>query len=661
VWAVFGQTAHHEFVNYDDQIYVYDNLAVSQGLNWSGVVWAFKNLDAGFWHPLTWLSLMTDAQLYGLQAGGYHLTNVLFHAVNSLLLFFLLRRLTGAHWRSAFTAALFAVHPLHVESVAWISQRKDVLSAFFFLLSLWAYVCYAQGAEVRSQEAEVRSRCLRHLPSPIFYLLALVCFALGLMSKTVVVTTPVVMMLLDYWPLRRVSGVMGQVSGGGAQWPDRIIETLRLPSRRHLLLEKLPFFGLAFAAGLLTIHAERGVGALVSETSVPFEVRIGNAALSSVRYLWQTVWPTHLAVHYPLSIMSPVGLVSGSLLLLALISLVVLRMRRNHSYLVVGWFWYLLTLAPMSGLIQIGVHSRADRYTYIPLVGIFLMAVWGLAELCGRWRYRRAVLGMTAVTILAGLTVVSHVQTAYWRSSRSLWTHTLACTSGNFIAHYNLGIVLANQGKWIEAIEHYEQAVQLNPNFFEAHDSLGVALSTLGKLPEAIQHHERALQLKPDFAEAHFNLGRALAKQGKPNEAIEHYKRALQLKPDLVEAHYNLGSKLAAQGKWSEAIEHYERALQFKPDDADIHNNLGAALAAQGNWAGAIEHCKRALQLKPDFAEAHYNLGHALLQQGRTNDGLEHFQRALDLATAQGHAAVAETIRTRLKSYQSGLPKPQTP
>ena len=550
VWIVFGQTLRHEFVNADDDVYVTENVHVAAGLTSAEIRWAFTNLQAGFWHPLTWLSLMADAQVHGLRAGGFHFTNVLLHALNTTLLFGLLRRMTGSHWRSAFVAALFAVHPLHVESVAWISERKGLLSTCFFLLSLWAYASYAQDLTgeqlLKSADGKRPIRPLSHRVT--FYLLALLCFTCGLMSKTMVVTLPLVMLLLDYWPLGRLN-----------------ISTFKTgpSSFRRLVWEKTPFFCLALAAGWLTLRAEKDIGALAQGESLPMQLRLANAAISNLRYVSQTVWPTDLTVFYPSPTSFPTGLVLSSLLLLGLISLAAIWFGRRYPYLLAGWLWYLITLAPVSGLIQVGGHARADRYTYIPLIGIFLLVSWGLAKWCGSWRFRRKVLGLTGVAVVIGLLIVAQAQTTHWRDSVSLWTHALACAPDNPEARHNLGDALAAQGQWPEAARQYERALQLKPDHVLAHDALGVALASQGRLDEAISHFERAVQLKTNFAVGRYNLSIALASKGRLTEAMQQCEAAIRLKPDYAEAHQNLAVALASQGKMTEATSHFQQAIQL--------------------------------------------------------------------------------------------------
>ena len=606
VWAVFGQTRRHEFISYDDRLYVYDNPAITQGLTWSGVAWAFTHTLSANWHPLTTLSHMLDCQLWGLNPGCHHLTNVLLHAATAILLFLVLRMMTGMLWPSAFVAAVFAVHPLRVESVAWVAERKDVLSGLFFMLTLWAYARYVQESGVRS------------LKSNVCYGLALLFFALGLMSKPMLVTLPFVLWLLDYWPLGRFAVHSPRATVHGPQSTARKSQIVY-----RLLLEKVPFLLLSAAACAAAVLAQ--TRAIVTVQEVAFPARMGNALMAYTAYLGQTLYPAGLAVLYPHpGNQLPVWRVGLSVLALLLISVGVLAGRRKHPYLLVGWLWYLGMLVPVIGLMQVGAQARADRYTYLPQIGLCVLVAWGARDLCGSWRFRRLALGGAATVILGGLLASAHAQTEYWKNNISLWTHALACTSGNSIAHFNLGLALAMQGDLPEAITQYERALQLNPDYAEAHNNLGDALTTEGKLAQAAQHCERALQLNPDYAEAHNNLG-------------------------IV---------LAMQGRLPEAIPHYERALQLSPDSAEAHNNLGNALIIQGRLAQAVKHCERALQLKPDFAEAHYNLGNALAGGGKLNEAVLHFQQGLTLATAQNNPALAEAIRARLRSYQRERQEP---
>jgi len=634
IWVVFGQTLGHEFVNYDDDLYVYENPAVTRGLTLQGIIWAFTHVHCSNWHPLTWVSHMLDCQFYGLSPGGHHLTNILFHTATAILLFLILRQMTGALWRSAFVAAVFAIHPLRVESVAWVAERKDVLSGLFFMLTIGAYARNAQrrsrvepsslrsaASGSREPRAQSVSALDPRLPA-LDYCLVLLFFALGLMCKPMLVTLPLVLLLLDYWPLVRVAGGGWRVTRFGVQVPQ-------LSTLNHLLYEKLPLFGLAVASGMVTIFAQ--TKAIQSFEQISLPLRVGNALISYVAYLGQMFWPSGLAVLYPFAAMD-VG-VSGvvlSLVLLAGISAgaFVLRHRR---YFLTGWLWYLIMLAPVIGILQVGSQARADRYTYLPQIGLYVLLTWAVADLCAGWRHRRVVLGGCATILLVALIFCARVQTAYWRNSESLWTHTLACTSDNAIAHNNLGVTLLQKGKVDEAIVHYQKALQINPDHVEAHIDFGNALIKKGSVDEAMVHYQKALQINPDSAKAHDNLGNALFKKGNVDEAIIHYQKALQIKPGSAETHYNLGNALLQKGNVDEAIVHYQMALQIKPDNTEAHNSLGGALLQKGKVDEAIPHFQKALQIKPDNAEACYNLGSALLQKGKVDEAIPHFQRALQI------------------------------
>ena len=603
VFAVFGQTLRYDFVNYDDNQYFSSNPQVQGGLTWNGVIWAFRTTYAANWHPLTWLSLMLDAQLFGAGSMGPHLTNVLLHAANTVLLFLLLRRLSGTYWRSALVAALFGLHPLHVESVAWVAERKDVLSGLFFLLTLLIYARYVEQSKAQSPKSRA------------FYGLALLFFALGLMSKPMLVTVPFVLLLLDYWPLKRFG-----------------LSTFNLqPSTfRRLILEKFPFFVLSTASCVVTFLAQRRLIEPIER--LPLSSRFSNALVSYIAYLSQTFYPAKLAIFYPHPEKGPPLLeITLALILLAGISAGVLALRRVRPYLLVGWLWYLGMLVPVIGLVQVGWQGRADRYTYLPLIGVFIMLAWGARDLFSSWRYRRPVLGITAFIGIAVLMVCASIQTSYWRNSESLWTHTLACTSRNYVAHINLGIVFAGRGQTAEAMEHYRKALEILPDFAEAHYDVGNVLADQGRYTEALEHYQRALEIKPDFAEAHNSLGILLAQQGRSAEAMEHYQRALEIKPDYAEAHNSLGIMLAGQGRSAEAMEHYQRALEIKPDFAEAHYNLGNLLAQQGRSTEAIEHFQKALEIKPDFPKVHYRLALALKNRGRFQEAIVHYRKALEL------------------------------
>ena len=708
--AVFLPVARQGFVNYDDSDYVTENAHVLSGLTRANVVWAFTTGHASNWHPVTWLSHMLDCQLFGTRAGAQHLVSVGFHIANALLLLLLLRRMTGALWRSALVAALFALHPLHVESVAWASERKDVLSGFFFLLTVGAYVGYVEGRRARGKEpgqeterekAEIRrpkserspnsevrspkpsggrvgrqsgtqdaaSRFLL-LPAPIFYVAALLFFALGLMSKPMLVTLPCVLLLLDYWPLRRFevstlnappSAVLSTLRSGATE--DGLRRTGQLSTMVRLVLEKAPFFLMAGASSVITFIVQRKGGAV--STSLPVGGRIANALVSYVRYIGKMFWPVDLSILYPHPGRWPAWQVIASAALLLAIFVAVLRLARGRPYLAVGWLWFCGTLVPAIGLIQVGIQSMADRYTYLPLIGLFIMLVWWINELVPERPWRGQALAAGGVSVLAACALLTVRQIQFWRDSEALFGHAVKVTRNNYLAYNNLGFYLSGQGRPAEAMENYRQSLKINPayddalnnlgyalagqkkyseaiplyeaalrirpNQAEVHNNLGNALSEVGKIDEAIQHYLVALAQKPDHADAHNNLGIALAMKGKLDEAIPHFQAAIRAKPGYASAHSNLGNALAAQHKLDEAIKEYKEALRLKPEDAQAHNNLGNALAVQGKAAEATEHYREALRLNADNPEAHFNLALALLSQGKRDEATAHLTEAVRL------------------------------
>ena len=569
---VYASVWHHGFVNYDDDDYVTANPVVLRGLTWHGVAWAFTTEHAVNWHPLTWLSHMLDVQLFGLDPGPHHLTNLLFHIANTLLLFGLLHRMTGALGRSAFVAGLFAVHPLHVESVAWVAERKDVLSTLFWMLTLWAYVEYVKRPDLRRSD-------LRRYGAVLLF------FALGLMAKQMLVTLPFVLLLLDFWPLGRV--VIGPNPARG-----RALSRDGWATAIRLVWEKLPLLALSIASSVATFVIHQRGGAVIILSAIPLKLRVENALVSYVAYIGKMLWPARLAVFYPYPQSLPAWLVAGAFLALVGISLAVIRAGPRHPYLPVGWFWYLGTLVPVIGLIQVGDQAMADRYTYIPLIGLFIIVAWGVPDLLLRWPLRRIVLPSPFLTrialpaaasaVILACAITAKGQFQYWEDSTTLWTHALAVTTRNNIAHNNLGASLADQGKTDEAIAHYSEALRIKSDYADAHNNLGVALADEGKLDEAIAHYFEALRIRPDYADAHSNLGIALANEGKLDEAIAQFAEALRINPDSAKAHNNLGVALASQGKLDEAIAHFNEALRINPDYADAHKNLGVALVQQG-------------------------------------------------------------------------------
>ncbi len=560
VLLVYWQVGDHEFINYDDNAYITDNAQVQKGLTSKGIIWAFTTSHTGNWHPLTWISHMLDCELYGLNPKGHHLTNVLFHTANAILRFVVLRWMTGAIWRSGLVAALFALHPLHVESVAWAAERKDVLSTFFWVLTMVAYVHYVNR------------------PGGKRYLLVLVTFSLGLMAKPMLVTLPFVLLLLDYWPLNRFNpravpgSVEDQPLGFRSSGDDKspILKAV---------MEKTPLFLMSLFSCVVTVMAQQEAGAISTLEIVPFKLRIANGLVSVVAYMGKMIWPQDLAVFYPhpvsdLQIWKPV--VAG--LFLLILSTVALWVAQRCRYVLVGWLWYLGTLVPVIGLVQVGEQAMADRYTYVPLIGLFIVVVWGFADLVKGWRSRRWVVSVSAAVMVLALMAGSWLQVAHWKNSVRLFKHALDATSNNYVAHYTLGNALALQGNLTGSVSHYNKALQIHPNFAEAHNNLGNALALQGNLTGAISHYNKALQINPDHAEAHRNLAVGLDRQGRHQEAIQHYAEVLRISPHDAQSHNNLGVALAEQGRLKEAVAHFTEALRIDPNFKEAQRNLDLSL-----------------------------------------------------------------------------------
>lgn len=539
VFLAYSPVLRFGFVRFDDPTYVTENPHVLAGLTWPNIQWAFTTGYGANWHPLTWMSHMLDVQLYGLAGGAHHAVNVLFHAGSTALLFGALLRMTGAFWRSAFVAAAFALHPIHVESVAWVAERKDVLSAFFWMATLWAYVSYVRSPRVRT------------------YVAVLVLFALGLMAKPMVVTLPFALLLLDLWPLKRLELGKGWRRTAGS-----------------LLREKLLLFALSAFSSVITFVVQQRGGTVASSAKLPLAGRIANAIVSYVAYFGKTVWPLHLAAYYPYPPTQPVGLVWASAGIVIAASVVAIWQLRRHPYVFVGWFWYLGTLIPAIGIVQVGTQAMADRYTYIPLIGIFIVIAWGLPDLFRARDAWRVPIAVVATSVLAACAIATRMQVRYWESSMTLWKHALSVTTDNYAAHTYYGNALATQGDVAGAIAHYDEALRIRPDYPEAHNNLGPALAQSGRLDEAIAHFKEAIRLRPNYADAYSNLGVALATQSKFSEAIAAYDEALRLEPENARARSNLGLALQASGHAADAVRELELALQLNPSDAQARNAL---------------------------------------------------------------------------------------
>jgi tetratricopeptide (TPR) repeat protein len=620
-FAVYFQTRAFDFVNYDDPDYVTDNMHVRDGITVEGLGWALTSGDAANWFPVTRISHMLDCQIFGVESGWHHLTNVVIHGLAALLLFAFLHLATRARWPSAFVALVFALHPLHVESVAWVAERKDVLCAFFWFLALWAYVRYTRQ------------------PSRARYLLLLAAFCLGLMAKPMIVTLPFVLVLLDVWPLRRPLA----------------------------LREKLPLFALAAAAAVVTFLVQKSAGAVETVTAVPLAMRLENAAVTYIVYIAKTFWPTGLAVFYPYPISLPAWQpVLAGLAILAISGLVLAAFCRV-PYLAVGWLWYLGTLVPVIGLVQVGSQSRADRYMYVPMVGLTIMLAWGAVDVLGRWPGAKRVVAVVAAVGCAGCVPLTWTQAGYWKNSEVLFQHALAVTTGNPVAEHDLGSYLLDQpGRLPDAIHHLQAALGINPDSAATHSDLATALSKSGRPSEAVPEYQAALRLNPDSAIVHNNYANALLESGHRPQAVAEYQLALRLKPDYTdarknlaialatpppesaEAHYDKGVDNSHAGRLTEAIAEFEAALRLRPDYAEAQNNLGVALTQiPARAAEAPAHFQAAVKIDPDYADARLNLGIALSQiPGRLPEAITQLEAAYRLHPDPELRQTLERLRT---------------
>jgi Flp pilus assembly protein TadD len=656
VFAVFGRTVRFDLLNFDDRASISDNPEVSGGLTKQGVVWVFTTAESGAWQPLVWLSLMADRDIFDrlpgwlhlTLPGWYHFTNVLLHAVASVLLFLVLRQMTGRLWPAALVAAVFALHPLRAESVAWVTERKDVLSGVCFMLLLGAYAAYA-----------------RRKFSLLRYAAVVILLALGLMAKPVLVTAPCVLLLLDFWPLGRLAG--GKNLG-------------------RLVLEKIPLFALAGVSCRIAVWAQGD--ALVSSAFTPWSWRIGNAILSYVGYLRDFFYPVHLAVAYPRrDVPLPTWQVLAAAALLAGVTAAAVAAGRKYPYGIVGWFWYLGMMAPVIGFLQFGVQAEADRFTYLPQIGIGIALAWAAADATRRvgtvpifvaghhakrgrhengtvplarpkWP-QTAVCGLGSAAVLIALAACAWRQTSYWRDDETLWTRALDCNWENAVAHDRLGVTLAAQGRTGEAIVHFHKAVEIKPDYADAHGNLGVALGNLKRIDEAVAEFQTALRINGNYADAHGNLGLALAARGQVDDAIAEYRQALKIKPHYAAAHANLGAALASLGRLDEAAAEYRESLKIHPRDAAVLSNLGGALADRGRMEEAIAAYREALAIQPEDPELLGTLAAAYAAAGRSAEAVQTAQRALRLALAAGRRPLADQIRARVELYRRGKPDRQ--
>jgi len=594
---------HNDFLIYDTLDYVTGNPPVKAGLNMDSVKWAFTTPHSANWHPVTWLSHMLDCELFGLDPFWHHSSSLLIHVINVLLLFWVMSGLTKSFWPSAFVAGVFALHPLRVESVAWVAERKDLLSGFFWILTMGAYVLYVRRPGVGR------------------YLLVALALALGLMAKPMGVTLPFVLLLLDYWPLRRF------------KWAAQDKESNRRAlTTWRLIAEKIPLFALVAVSCVVTYIVQQRQGAMGAVGNLPFYVRLSNALISYISYIVKTLCPINLGVLYPYVVDNPrAGQAIISFLVLVAITVGVFYTLRRRGYLAVGWLWYIGTLVPVIGFIQVGSQAMADRYTYLPMIGIYIMLVWSGMEVFGHLRHGKTGLGITAVVILVTLLLFTRKQVGYWQDSFTLFTHTLNVTKANSVMHNNMGTVLGDMGRYDEAIVHYRRALELQGGFAEWHYNLAYALQLRGSYDEAIEHYQRAVSLDKNFAEAYINLGVSYEKGGRISEATDCYRRAVEIKPDLAIAQNNLALMLSKQGQYEEATWHYLKAIESKNDYHEAYHNLANALLTLGKYADAIRYYRLAIRYKSDYDDAHNNLGTVLATLGRLDEAIEHYRRALQI------------------------------
>jgi len=640
--AVYWQVAGYSFLIYDDSAYVTGNRHVQDKFTLESFIWAFTSAHGSNWHPLTWLSHMLDFKLYGLNAGGHHLTSLFFHIANTLLLFVIFNKMTGDFWQSGFVAALFALHPLHVESVAWVAERKDVLSTFFWMLTMWSYIWYVENQKVKR------------------YFFVILLFVLGLMSKAMLVTLPFVFLLLDFWPLKRFPWGTERLREGDKESAPIGGDIFRL------IWEKVPLFILVIIASILTFMAQSSMGAVMPLEVYSLKVRVANAFVSYAGYVVKAIWPVNLAVFYPHpGVLLPWWQTAGSVVLATAACFGAIRVSKRYPYVLVGLFWYFGTLVPVIGLVQIGSQAMADRYTYVPLIGLFIIVAWGIPELLpGRHRIK-IWLAALATVLLTILMVITWKQVRYWENGITLFTHTVNVTRNNSLAHYMLGLSLEEQGKIDEAMVHYSRAAHLN-SYDKAFFKMGYALYQKGKLDEAMIHYKKALQTNPNYAEAQNNMGIVLARQGDMNGAIKHYHAALRINPNHVGANYNLGRISVNQGKTAEAIRYYRKVLLTEP-------NMTQALYQQA-WIAATHENKRfrdgikAVELAEKLcrlteykeALALDALAAAYAESGRFPGAVSTAQRGLQLAVLHGRQELASDLKERLQLYRDKKPYRQT-
>jgi len=610
VLTVYWQVNDFEFINYDDPRYVNENHVIRQGVTLPGIRWAFGEVYASNWHPLTWISHMIDVELFGLDPGKHHLVNVLLHVLNTILLFLVLERMTGAIWRCAAVAAIFAVHPMHVESVAWISERKDVLSTFFWMLTMMGYLWYVK-----------RRTALRYLGMLLWYVL-------GLLSKPMLVTLPCVLLILDFWPLRRWDPFQKDTADH-ARTADSVCADSPNTGFLLLVLEKIPLMILALVSSVITFYAQKSGGAVSSLEQLDLGYRLLNAVTAYAAYLCKMVWPVHLSVFYPYPEGLSAFVVAFSAGILLLISVSVALLAKKHRYLIAGWSWYLGTLVPVIGIVQVGAQSMADRYTYIPSIGILIMVVWGLSDLLSGRRQGMMVAGTAAVSATLLLMATTWVQVGFWRTSETLFRHALGVTRNNYVAHNKLGLALFEKGDIAGAISHFRATIRISPNYPKGYINLGQALALKKDYQGASENYRKSLSIDPSNADAHAGLGTLLAGMNRVDDAGRHFADALRTNPGSIEAHNNLGNLLLQTGDYDEAIRQYSEALRIDPHNAEVYNNMGTAFVCKGELEKAIECFSASVREQPGYADGQRNLQNARVRLQKLEDSAEKVQKMI--------------------------------
>ncbi len=608
VAAVYWPVRNYDFLMYDDNVYVSENAHVTSGLSWENVRWAFTHGWASNWHPLTWISHMLDVDIYAMHPGGHHFTNLVIHAANTVLLFAIFEYMTGALWASAFIAAMFGLHPLHVESAAWVAERKDVLSTLFMILAMGAYAVYVRRGGIG------------------LYIGVLVLFAIGLMAKPMLVTLPFVLLLLDFWPLERIRFGADDLEGGG------IAAGVERKSLSYLIKEKIPFFVLSVISSVVTFIVQKSSGSVVPFEHFDLRIRLTNAATSYVAYIWKMIWPSRLAAFYPHQ-GDKMSIVAAFLCVILLVILtacfIYFGIRRKH--LAVGWLWYVVMLLPVIGLVQVGGQSMADRYMYMPMTGLLIIITWGIWELTARLTQQKVLLVILAGGVLSASALVTANQIKYWQNSKTLFKRVIDVSPDAWYMHSNYANFLKDEGKVDEAIKHYRIAIGIKPDFAEAYCNMGNAFRKIDKLDEAVACYEKAIALKPDFADAHSNLGMVFAQMQKRDEAMAQFNKALELKPDDVEAISSIGLLYAEEGQLDKAVEYYRKAIAVDPAYVIAHGRLGLILGNQGKYDEALEQFRIVLKAKPDDAEMWRNSAILLEKLGKIDEAIEYYRKALTI------------------------------